>query len=96
MTPELALKLKEAGFPQGWGIHMSKEGDTEYIAKPTLLDLVKSLEGRFTVLFAPQNGAKWTAGATIHENTIENHIMTEGETAEEAVANLWFALNKHD
>ena len=100
MNYKLALKLKEAGFPQdrtnqikecgGWG----GIGGDEDVINPTLSELIKACGNRFAMLAIGQG--KWYARAdqTCDECAFDEPIAY-GETPEEAVANLWLALNKN-
>ncbi len=87
ITYEQAKKLKDAGFPQP-----KTKGFLDIFA-PTLSDLIKKC-GKYVNLFQLEDG--W--GASKSQNgfdlvfTLGEH--TVGSTPEEAVANLWLAINK--
>lgn len=97
MKYELAVELKEAGFPQqhSWVIGKYTEHCTkcasnktlgEYEAcRPTLSELIEACGAFFGALTNRQT--HWVA--VLAELT---HLV-EGSTPEEAVARLWLALN---
>lgn len=79
MNYELALKLKEAGFPVKWYV------DNSGYDLPTLSELIEECgEGFKFSLHRFIEG--WFADTKGHEG--------KGSTPEEAVANLWLELNK--
>lgn len=96
---ELAKKLKDAGFPQRnvglckheiWGANMRREscdcieGDTATV--PSLSELIEACGDNLINLTKEDTG--WSTNATE-----EYAGDTQGNTPEEAVANLWLALN---
>jgi len=96
MNYELAKKLKDAGFKQeGSGLLMNGNvyalgfseptGDMYY---PTLSELIEACGESFYNLVKQQ---VWVARAY---NEIEDEYVGTGNTPEEAVAELWLALNK--
>lgn len=107
MNYKLALKLKNAGFPQsGTGYGLFPDGNvinssfvTDVILYvPTLSELIEVCGEEYT-----KNGkkydftlvrslGKWFASFTDEEFT--HSKMGTGPTPEEAVANLWLELNK--
>lgn len=102
MDYKLALKLKEAGFPQHFetGYHRAyydeatqkqvfifKSLGKEIILKPTLDDLIEACGDEFDFLERFDDG-KWNAiGINYHDSGL-------CDSAIEAVAQLWLALNK--
>jgi hypothetical protein len=103
---ELAKELRDNGFPQpkGRDALYTKEGDPRYLLNddkfndpvwcPTLSELIEACgEKGFILVFRPYG--KWNASANIQdEHTNIVHLEGEGDTPEEAVANLWLAINK--
>ena len=103
MTYETAKKLKDAGFPQATGgfYYWSREEDcnkgqlitpfydertiTHTIKIPTLSELIKACGNEFEQLYKDAVG--WGAVA---------EKIGLGKTPEEAVANLWLKLEKHE
>jgi len=98
MTYELAKKLKDAGFPQskeGYYYALSGkykypsipcEGDYEKVSIPTLSELIESCGGEFRLLFREHEESGWKSVSW------NEWLEGTGLTAEEAVANLWLAL----
>lgn len=103
MTFETAKKLKDAGFPQtgeNMVSHLSMKEKCNaiimgeslgYVCIPTLSELIEACDGNkpFFDLCLCVDG--WIA---IKTKKGEKTIIGEGETPEEAVANLWLELNK--
>lgn len=89
MNHELAQKLKDAGFPQIRGIAVEAEGKSMYgVYFPDLSELIESCSDKFLSLHrSNQKVPSWMAFGTV-EPTISF------DSPEEAVANLWLALNK--
>lgn len=93
MTYELAKELKEAGFPtmaqRAAPDGLQEEGcvliDGANYKVPTLEELVEACGPDFWNLNKRSN-EKWGANAL--------SCRADGDTAIEAVANLWLALNK--
>lgn len=83
MNYELAKKLKEAGFP-----HMR-------IYFPTLSELISACGENFSL--EKEEGENWIAHSLIDPSSnphkFVDYISKTGPTPEEAVANLWLALN---
>ena len=103
MNYELALELKNAGFPQdarNGGIFLEPDGpklQSEYPSEkaayfPTLSELIVACGEEFESLdhFIEDYLCEWTCYAM----TKRGGLFEEGETPEEAVANLWLSLNK--
>lgn len=93
MNYELAKKLKDAGFPfkightDGKTIHF---GETVTYAPPTLSELIEACGDKFRgVEVGDWKPTRWYAKS-------KDEIIVEAETPEDAVANLWLELNKHD
>jgi hypothetical protein len=101
MTYELAKELKDAGFPQEktiWTCDNEQsyprfyygEPDAQQVAEPTLSELIEACGRKTTIhLMVNPNG---TASAWVTEMDIPT---AAGSTLDEAVARLWFALNKN-
>lgn len=104
MTYELALKLKEAGFPGSseWetaevhdvGTSMVKGDMSEFSFVPTLEELIEACGERFRGLEA----GDWRAEdkSVIWYAKSKSEVIVEGSTPTEAVAKLWLVLNKKD
>ena len=103
MNYELALKLKNAGFPQiGQPVEYWQKPNGGLVAYenpvvfPTLSELIEACEPGFTYLMKLTLSMKneWLAKWEFH-STIQNREFTcKGVSKEEAVANLWLELNK--
>lgn len=92
VTPkwELALKLKEAGFRQDTDVILAYDG--EVISCPTLSELIEACGDKFASLTREvQTSTFKTEGwvSYLYDSILEG----KGSTPEEAVANLWLALN---
>lgn len=94
MTYELAKKLKDLGFPQYYEKKPrmaffsgddNKSGEDIY--SPDLSELIEACGDKFFELQRDTDGG-WCAHD--HESPV---CSTSGLTPEEAVANLWLALN---
>ena len=107
MSYELALKLKDAGFPQKEVISakeaydMSGEGLTigmllEMPYLPTLSELIEACRDRFQLVgkrrTQPGTSYIWRASSNIKTGKF-GHVNGDGKTPSEAVARLWLALN---
>lgn len=98
MNYELAKKLKDAGFKQGGDggrIHADgcnwKDFPCAQPYTPTLSELIEACVGigrNFNMSYKIEKGT-WRA-TSYYDKTIQGN----GSTPEEAVANLWLALNK--
>lgn len=95
ITYELAKELKDAGFPQPLlsptiPTNMALVRPVHY---PTLSELIEACGQKFSYLkrFDPMDKGKyhWEAYSTLNTSLIGG-----GSTPEEALANLWLALNK--
>ncbi len=110
ITYELSLKLKDAGFKIRRCEYAREDmesrqcvyceqpcfelGDTgEYYVLPTLSELIESCDKKCNDFALFHFGTNWVCGDYMpyEHDWIER---AEGETLEEAVANLWLALNK--
>jgi hypothetical protein len=98
MHYDLALELKNAGFPQygkgTWTLPLDRlvgrRDDRVYV--PTLEELIDACGERFTSLdqvFKPKEG-------NTYEPSWLANSMERGSTATEAVARLWLALNQRN
>lgn len=92
MDYELALKLKNAGFPLRKNCSCDND-NCVHLNEPTLEELTEACpketkDGRFTL---QTDGDKWVAGYQRGE-----YIFTfeSGSTPTEAVARLWLAIRK--
>ncbi len=101
MGYELAKKLKDSGFPQayptgnGCGFFYKNDDGSNECYAPTLTELIEACGDRFYSLHQddPISGI-YRFGkfyATAKPQIAERF---GGDTPEEAVANLWLALNK--
>lgn len=109
MNYETAKKLKDAGFPQGDDLYckcaflsdkeqgkqdVTYDCHTEKVANPTLSELIEACGEYFGALVRVKNVWKAVAiGRTMDDLTLPSQEC-EGTTPEEAVANLYLALNK--
>ena len=96
MTYELAKKLKEAGLPEGYigdvESTIGKPGEPR-IYCPTLEELIEACgNGNFTLIKMRING-KCSADMKDENGKILG-VALNYETPEEAVANLYLALNQ--
>ena len=104
MNYELSKKLKDAGFPQdpegyelhtpdckGWDGPSDCTKETRAVV-PTLSELIEACEPKMYRLDYDDEG---NDGYKAMAGTADNHFTGTGTTPEEAVANLWLALNKH-
>jgi hypothetical protein len=91
MNYELAKKLKDAGFPiQEWIQH--KDGSRQpYL--PTLSELIEACSEFSSLTKSPRNTWYTAKQQGYPNNTYELVVGDEYPTPEEAVANLWLALN---
>lgn len=109
MTYEQALKLKNAGFPHdGYSkgdivlddVICEQCNDKHDAYAPTLSELIEVCGDKFGALQHQRvlDAQTWLAYSANIENKlgIESHIVQQGDTPEEAVANLWLALNSHE
>ena len=96
MTNELALKLKNAWFPYTRVKPYFKED--KFIGNIPDISLSELIEacgerGMFT-LTREQGEDGWVWTATTPHLTMRELVSETGSNQEEAVANLWLALNK--
>lgn len=90
---ELAKKLRDAGFRFEFGNEVVLDtfpSNTSFERHPTLSELIEACEGGEFELkrgVLTDNKNDWSAGINYKTN------RTFGSTPEEAVANLWLALN---
>lgn len=99
ITYELAIKLKDGGFPLieangSFGITVSQD-ETEYFEypnlgdlwwKPTLSELIEACGEYITLTHVGPNWRAWKGAQS----------DCDGSTPSEAIANLWLELNKKD
>lgn len=100
LSYETALKLKDAGFPQGIkGYYYDYLGNEiephwsdlvleTYIYVPTLSELIEACGNDFYSLIRGQGGTFATCDINGNVNALSNL------SPEEAVASLWLAINK--
>lgn len=110
MNYELAVKLKDAGFPQkdvttpilfrepdsNGNVESARAIDGVYA--PTLEDLIEACGDRFGKLLSPTYRERYD-GRRDHWTALSDDDRTdmydvEGKTPEEAVANLWLTINR--
>lgn len=97
MKYEIAKRLKDAEFPQLNGIFFQNNGQFDgEVFYPTLSELIEEFGDRFRrLIFKPKYG--WDAearGITREDGSKAKDIKVHNlPTPEEAVANLWLALN---
>jgi len=108
MEYELAKQLKDAGFPQKYirgqtmydpSVEPDKDGiipnDTEEVFIPTLSELIDACGDKFGSLVRQEpHPAYYKFGFTAYPSQWQLIDEGIGKTPEEAVANLWLALNK--
>jgi len=94
MNPPLVKQLKDAGFPirryPEWalekdGLVPAVEWEKNYV--PTLSELIEACGEDFSHLYKGNKSDWFVEGLFVDERY-------DGQTPEEAVANLWLALNK--
>mgnify|MGYP001607368985 FL=1 len=101
---ELAIKLHRGGFKCA-GKEDSFEKDGEIIQVPTLEELIEACGknkedaySKFILWFCPSEYGNWHAGEMEYcsESYVDDYPQNteNGETPEEAVANLWLTINK--
>ena len=107
ITYELALKLKEAGFPYIPFLkrenYLEKEeyiGEDPIILIPTLSELIDNCLSPIQLNSFPiGNVNDETSGKIMYiacYPSLKNQPKAEGNSFEEAVANLWLATNNKD
>ncbi len=97
MNYELAKKLKDAGFPQVGKNQDGYANDGGY--EPTLSELIEACGSAFSALTRRFSGSEsWIAHSNQFLTGQFGHIpiVADGNTLEEAVANLWLELNKQN
>jgi len=106
MTYKLALQLKNAGFPQkdrpfcvSTKMELDEKGEQVRCYIPTLSELIEACgdnENRFIRLqsYYDKNDLMWQADDNGNFIIRDDIVSETGSTPEEAVANLWLALNK--
>jgi len=97
MNYELALQLKNAGFPKMRFTTFTATGSDEVILTegPTLSELIEACGDRFDELTKiGHENPRWSAFAYSWEERVWGIEVGRGATKEEAVAKLWLALNK--
>jgi hypothetical protein len=105
MKYELAKKLKDAGFPQDLFITRSHVAENrEIVMIPTLSELIEACGDKAITIqnrkdaFGFDAGLglndlfQWHANAQFGEDGGFNNLTGNGETPEEAVANLWLLI----
>jgi len=87
---KLAKQLKEAGFP------IKRVSNSDFAYVPTLSELIEACGDRFGELTKWRGDKCWSAGGGKMDGVDEIAWEFEsiGNTPEEAVAKLWFKLNK--
>lgn len=98
MKYELAKKLKDAGFPMDYNLDSFSEFDkrTANISIP-LEELIEACGKYFQGLRKSRLHKHWTAtwrNGFAKSKRVKEGVYRSGETAIEAVANLWLALNE--
>lgn len=100
MKYELAKQLKDAEFPQNpiGSFIVNTDVSTEPLSEPTLSELIEACGGRVGIfVFDDGTANAWKQVYNRYDlSSSEEDIQTYGSTSEEAVANLWLALNKKD
>lgn len=88
MDYELCKKLKDAGFPKEMQESQLTDGEVYFRLPPTLSQLIEACGTPF--MLQTHDGKIWQAYHDTHTITIDE--VGDGSTPEEAVANLWLAL----
>ena len=104
MNYELAKELADNGFPHEiceWTDEHPDRTTNQHVPVPTLSDLIEACGDGFAFLSkieAIPGGTSWTAGGWDDGHGCTDKECCEDaineQTPEEAVARLWFALNK--
>lgn len=102
MTYELAEKLKDAGFPikttttMGGLVPETTVNPNTALIGPTLSELIEACDGKCDNFRLSHWSIEWVAGDWMnYVDDWKNDMRGEGTTPEEAVANLWLALNEN-
>lgn len=88
MNQELALKLKDAGFPQGIKRNETCQYDKDLVYFPSLSELIDECGNEFFCLKKSNQWIACTAGSCNPD-----FKQCYGSTPEEVVTNLWLALH---
>lgn len=96
LTLPLAKELKDAGFPQGWGAHLSRNSGDEYIRIPTLEQLIDECGSDFVCLTSRNYKGQQVPGQRYEFAWIAAGIgqLATERTPLEAVTKLWILLHK--
>jgi len=97
MNYELALQLKNAGFPKIRFTTFTATGSDEVILTdgPNLSELIEACGDRFDELSKyGHEKQRWSAFAYSCEECDLGMAIGRGDNKEEAVAKLWLAINK--
>lgn len=92
---KLALRLKDAGFPQHPNDYDAHADCWTDVCNPSLSELIEECGDNFMALEKLDN--IWLAlykGKKINLNNLED--IPQGKTPEEAVAKLWLGLKKNE
>jgi hypothetical protein len=89
MNYELCKKLKDAGFPQKGDNQDGYANDGGY--EPYLHELIEACQVKNHQICLQECLKRWRVSISSEKNF--KYTSSYGETVEEAVANLWFALN---
>jgi hypothetical protein len=97
MTYEVAKKLKDNCFPftkceDKKCNHIKEIGSDFHYLPPTLSELIEACGHEFGQLYR-RDSDRWLAVVPPKWLTEEPRLESYGSTPEEAVANLWLALN---
>ena len=107
MSLEIAVELRDAGFPQGGKVRPTEPagwgGADDDTINPTLSELIDACGNRFGGILTIEEHpmGKWGAMNSVARSRMCHDLKYTfdrgvyiGKTPEEAVANLWLALNK--
>lgn len=102
ITYEIAVALKNAGFPQEEKSLIQSPNKPEWIAVPTLSELIEAVKNKVNELAIGWNdsGCFWhfqygeRGSGNMMEGFGEKYSALDSDTLEEAIANLWLKLNK--
>jgi len=99
MNYELALALKENGFPQTRPVYLSGRTPNEvFVSYPTLEELIEACGEGFNTLSRDTSTSTtcWVVNNYSEIDAPEETVLGwfEGKTPIEAVARLWLVINK--
>lgn len=100
MYPEIAKKLKDAGFPQIHGLEGILEDKNNPLTPnyPTLSELIETCGDKFLsleyIIDGGMDGKERLWWASSRQSIVPEAYQVAGTSMIEAVANLWIEINK--